>query len=304
MEQESRRVETLSKQVQKLKEENLILNQRINLKPNEYDEQSELIEELKNVLSNTIRDHLDEHQQQNDTLSTNNNNYEFNQEYIDKQKNHLKQLQLMQKLIETLSVTVETVNNTTDSSKFDTIKFQQNLNNKLQQLENEQKQQSYRLSSSLINTPIESPKYCSLESNCSGILMNRSPVKKNLLSAEPQPQSKFSLNEIRNIILERNSLQNQIKFLEKQLFSFKKSTIKKDEIKENNFKTENSKLAVEAKEKEHKNENQNKSNSPDDCDPVQGPLPKEPEDHPNFKQKVNNSSFLKFFPLLKINLNK
>lgn len=299
-------METLSKQVQRLKEENLILNQQIDLRHNEHEKQMELARELKDILAVTICDHLDEHQQNSSGVANGLHEPKSQDEYIEKQRNHLTQLQLIQKLVETLSVAIET--NTVDSSKFDSIKFNDKLSEKLEQLEHEQRQQSNRLSSSLSNqnsTPVESPKYCSLESNCSTV-NRKSP--KHLLN-EP-PQSKFTLSEIRNILLERNSLQSQVKYLEKQLFSSKKaqSSAKangdssSDPQRKDNFSTENFKmLAAETKkDKKPTKENENgttkrKLNSPEpDCPPVQGPMPKEPDEKlfPNIGRS-SSSSFLK-----------
>lgn len=305
-------METLSKQIQRLKEENLILNQHIDFRHNEHEKQLELARELKDILAVTICDHLDEHQQNSSSAAANGGQHEpkSQDEYIEKQRNHLTQLQLIQKLVETLSVAIETMN-TVENSKIDSIKFNDKLSEKLEQLEHEQRQQSNRLSSSLSNqnsTPVESPKYCSLESNCSTI-NRKSP--KHLLN-EP-PQSKFTLSEIRNILLERNSLQSQVKYLEKQLFSSKKAQSaskangddpSKDpqSIKKDNFSTENFKLlaAETKKDKKLAKENENgttkrKLNSPEpDFLPVQGPLPKEPDEklYPNIRRN-SSSSFLK-----------
>ena len=304
-------METLCKQVQRLKEENLILNQQIDCRHNEHEKQLELARELKDILAATICDHLDEHQLLNSSPVPGQHEPPSKEEYIEKQRTHLAQLQLIQKLIETLSVAIEA--NASDTSKFDSIKFNDKLSEKLELLEHEQRQQSNRLSSSLSNqnsTPVESPQFCSLESNCS-IVNRKSP--KHLLN-EP-PQSKFTLSEIRNILLERNSLQSYVKHLEKQLASFKKAQFaakangddpgaSKDAqgIKKNAFSTENFKLlaAETKKDKKPTKENENsaakrKLNSPEpDCPPVQGPMPKEPDEKlfPNIRRN-GSSSFLK-----------
>lgn len=301
LDQERKRVDVLSKQVQRLKEENLILNQQIDFRNNEHEKQLELTKELKDILAATICDHLDEHQQNSSPVRAGvQHEPKSQEEYIEKQRTHLAQLQLVQKLVETLSVAIEA--NAVDNSKFDSIKFNDKLSEKLEQLEHEQRQQSSRLSSSLSNqnsTPVDSPQFCSLESNCS-IVNRKSP--KHLVN-EP-PQSKFTLSEIRNILLERNSLQSQVKNLEKQLASFRKAAAKangdsgvsKDaQGVKDSFSTENFKLlAAETKKDKKPTNEKRKLNSPEpDCAPVQGPMPKEPDEKlfPNIRR--NGSSFLK-----------
>ena len=140
-------------------------------------------------------------------------------------------------------------------------------------------------------------KYCSLESNCN--LINKSPKHNEVHVA----QSKFSLNEIRSLILERNSLQNQIKYLEKQLFK----KLKKDEKKENldrkeskkkelpndQFSTDNFKHLIHKKDRNH---NEIKRSSPDQDLPVQGPMPKEPDEKLYFNlNRRSSSAFLKLY---------
>lgn len=271
-----------------------------------------LVNELKGILTITIKNHLDEQETLCSIRSTENRlNHELTNkdEYMEREKIHLNQLQIVQKLVETLSVAIETMRNTIDTSKFDKLKFQENLNDKLQKLEEEQEQQSKRLNSR-VNTPIESPSFCSLESNSS--LVNKSP--KHLLNTEP-PQSKFTLSEIRNIIMERNSLQNQVKYLEKQLFSFKKSQLNrqdasgrtndetngKADTKNDTFSTENFfKQFAETAKKDKKpqanggNETKRKYlvTEPDDFLPVQGPINREPKEK-LYPFRKSSSAFLK-----------
>lgn len=282
MEEECRKTETLNKKLQKVKEENLILNQQIDFKDNHYDKHLELIKELKKQLAIIINDHLDEQQLCSTAMSVIGNDNESINSSIESQKNHLQQLQLVQKLVETLSVAYESLRQE-KTTQFDKFEFQKKLNEKLDKLEEEQQQQTKRLKNSANCTPVDSPQHLSLESNFSPNNSNRSP--KHLVNNET-PQTKFTVQEIRNLIIDRNSLQSQIKYLEKQLAISFKLIKKKDESAGNEklddakFSTEKFKLVGESKK--DKKVNGVDTQSKDDLNkrkseaelPVQGPLPK------------------------------
>lgn len=243
----------LREALQQLKAENMKLHCNQQVTEQQMQHQIDLINALKQQLSCTIKSHLDEQQallgQFSPPKSAASPRSNSTTIYLDKQQQHLKQLQLMQNQLATLSITVESTANRGET--IDSGKFQQKLQQQLQLLQQEQQEQQHKLLSasssplqqspshhrpsagrprSAVQSSLELPKMVdpTMTLSLSSLLITKQDSLKTELVVEGPGPSQFSLVEIRNLCMERNQLKQQVKQLQQQVKRLQRNGAKEE----------------------------------------------------------------------------